>query len=404
MYGAGVLLLVLTGSLGVACGIPLIAALCVGIPNSYRARRARGVVATFLVAAAFAIVAAYFWNFRREGVQSPYVSLAAWGRASLEYLTMGFGQGTKRFWPVSGLGVLALGGLAAGLLAHRVFRPEIAEGSRLAAVFGLLGLASPVAGAAAVGLGRQLQGGLVERYSLYAAPFACVAYAIFARYGPNRIGKFLQNALCLLACAGLFFGFSNGLALAKSKKEREKEFFQDIRAGLPMTAIVARHAATFGLNEESFRLGLETLREQRIGMFGKIADDPPIAEEALSPFVAKAVNVERRNGGWSCFGRESMLVFGLHERRHVYGIRFAYVLRSKRGSTEFRIYWSRPAPRDPFQMVGSTDVTVHFNSAKPRRLETQTIWINETIDGFAISPSAEPCEFQLKEVVFLVPR
>lgn len=403
LFGLGVLVLPLMGSLGVATSLPLLGALCIAIPSCLRRSRARGAAAALCVAVAGAIIAAYFWNFRREGVQSPFVSVGAWAAASLQYLTTGFGPGMKRFWPVSGLAVVLLGTLAAGVLAHRIFRPAGSEASRMVPLLALLAFASPVVGAVAVGLGRQLQGGLVGRYGLYAAPFACVVYAVFAKYGPRRLAQLVQNGLCFFACAGLFFGFSNGLALAKQRKEREKELRENIRSGLPMTAIVAQHAAAWGLNEDSFRVGLEVLKKHRVGMFADIADDPEIAEKPFPASEPTPIRMERRDTAWSVSGRESMLIFKLPEPRRVYGIRFTYVLRGKRGSTTFRVLWSRPGDKTPFQAIASTDVSVNFNSAKPRRLEVQTVWINQTVDGFAISPSADACEFELGEVRLLVP-
>ncbi len=404
LFGTGLTVLLVTGSLGVACGLPLLVSLCLAIPGCVRVSRARAGLAAAFAAAAVAVVVAYFWGFDRQRVQSPFVSFSAWLSASLQYLTVGFGPATKRFWPASGLAVVGATAVAAGLLVYRITGRRASVEGRVAAAMSLLALASPVAGAVAVGLGRQLQGGLAERYALYAAPFACVLYALSAKYAPRHLGRMFEVGLFALACAGLFFGFSFGLGVAKQRQDRAQRFRADIEAGLPLTALVARHGANWGLNEDSFRSGLEVLQKAQVGMFARIAADPPMDQRSLSAVPTRTCRMMGQDGWWRSSGRASLLSFDLSAPRRVLAIRFSYVLRSRKNSATFRVYWDRGAEHHVFERVGECEVTVNFNSAKPRRLETQTVWIDEVVQAFAISPSEEACEFQLKEVVLLVPR
>lgn len=401
LFGLGVLLLPLLGSLGVACALPFVGALFLFAGYFTLQRRLGSAIA----AAVFAVgtvmlIAAYFWGFEKAGVQSPYVSVLAWMKTTLQFLTMGFGPMVKRFWPVSGVAFLAVGGAATVLLLYRVFRSRAER--RLAAGLALLALASPLAGAAAVGLGRQLQGGLLERYSLYAAPMVCILYVVLVRFFPERLARFLQMTFFSAACAGLFLGFSSGLALAKDRRDRAAELRSAVQAGLPVTAVVARHGAYWGLNERSFREGIEILRDVGHPTFVSLRQDPPMQELALETSGAP-MQMSCKEGLWEGRGRESKLVFSLGGARRVYAVRFSYILRSKRNSTTFRLEWHRADRNQVFEALANQEVTVNFNSAKPRRKETQTVWVNDTIDSFALSPCAEPCQFELLELVLLVP-
>jgi|GEM_PF-2399403 len=390
------------GSLGVACSLPFVVSLGVmAIASGSRRWWRSAALATAFAAATLLIIAMYFWGFERGGVQSPWVSAAAWAKASLQFLTMAFGPMTRRFWPVSGL---AVAGLTLGVAIFLGYEAVASRGRhRTERLLSLLALASPVVGALAVGLGRQLQGGLAERYALYAAPFACVLYAIVARYAPARVSRFLQMTMLVVASSGLFLGFSSGLALAKDRRDHEAKLRSDIDAGLPVTAIVARHGAYWGLNEDGFRQGVVTLKQAGHQLFRRLQGDPQMAEVALSTTPDEAVDMRFEGGWWVGAGRGSKLVFRLPKAEHVYAVRFAYLLHNRRNSTTFVVTWHEAEMRDVFRSLGAEEILVNFNSAKARRKETQSVWIDDKIDALAISPCPEPCQFQLVEMSLLVP-
>jgi len=320
---------------------------------------------------------------------------------AIEYLTMSLGTAGKRLWPLSGAVIVAIILVSSGLLVFAWRRGNrcrrrmtIAMGSALAA---------PVAVSLAVGVGRQFQGALLDRYSLYATPLLCCIYLIWATFPPKRLGRFVQMCLFVLVCAPSLFYMSEALRLGKDRRERTDAFHADIGDCVPLAAIVARHGPYWGLNEESFRSGLELLQQAEIEPFVNIAADPPMREMSLDLKPERIEGMTQDDGVWEAKGRDSQLVFRLPDVEHVYAVRLEYTLQCKRGSTVFRVAWERAGVEDPFRKTEAKEILVNFNTAKERRPETQTVWIDEDVRQLAISPGAEPCSFDLHRITLLVP-
>lgn len=397
--GAIAILLPLLGSSGAIYGCVLALALLAWAFRRELATRVRLISLAF-ASAVFLLFAAYVLAFDRSGIQSPYVSLSRWVEASLQFLVMGLGIGAKRFWPAAvllPLGLVVLITLQTIILVVRKRCSWLSAASIVAAFF------APVAVAMAVGWGRQFQGGLIDRYVLYAAPFYCGAYVFWTKFRMPLISWLAHHFLCFFATAGLFWGLSNGLALAKSLQSAQQAFFQDIQDGLPLTAIVARHGEKWGLNESSFAAGIKLLREAAIKPFSRIPDDPPLREILLSTAPAEVRHANFQNGSWICLGRDSELLFKLPAAVHVVAIQCQFVLRSRSAGTTMRVRWQEPNSDACLLAIHEVSIFKGFNTAKPRRLEQQTFWIDRTIDSFAISPSEAECEFELRRLVLLVP-
>lgn len=344
------------------------------------------------------IIVLYVLSFDRSGIQSPQVSYSRWIEATFQFWSMGLGIGAKRFWPAVALVptlLLVLMGCQIFVLIRRAMVGLISAGVLVAAISG------PVLVALAVGWGRQYQGGLVDRYVLYAVPFYCVVYMFFARFRLPFLSPLIHYFLCFFAMAGLFWGFSNGLALAKSIQNAQESFVLDIDRGLPLTAIVVRHANRWGLNEASFAGGVELLRRSGIEPFRRIGEDGAWHEIELPIMPSSVENAALENGTWICRGRQSELIFRLRRPEHVLAVRCQYVLHSQAGSTIFRLRWREDDSGDCFSDIHEMFVFKGFNTAKPRRLEQQTFWIDEVITAFALSPSETQCQFELRKVILI---
>ena len=386
------------GSPGVAFSLPLVGVLytwCLFAPL----RKVDRITFAAITTVAFGLIVMCIVSFDSTKIQSPSISLARAAQVTMECLTMGLGYGAQRFWPVSAVVPVGLVCVMLGALIRRLRAGDLKAWGAAAVILALL---SPVGVAAAVGYGRQYQGALLERYILYAAPFYCISYVFLVRFEMSTLGKALAHGLCFFATAGLFWGFSNGLAFAKQNKAIEQGFIADISDGVPLMGIVARSASLLGVSEIKLESELRRLRERNIWPYNGIKNDPPWRSRLLSPRPVVSVGTEQEDNKWKCNGKGSQLVFALNEASHVYAIRFRFILWSRFGSTKFRVRTLSPGPEICLIRVNEIEITKEFNQAKPRRIEQQTVWINERITSFALSPSDQPCEFELQGIeVFL---
>lgn len=407
LVGFGLISLPLNNALSAVCSVPLIAGVTVIAIEKWRSRESeqRRLILPLLIGSALftaLLDTLYFTGLKPQHLQgtTPF-SFRATLTGAIQYLTMAGGPAAARFWPLSAAVVVALAGATCAL----VLRPILKERGRnashpLAAFFVLL---APVVGGLAVGMGRQFQGGLNARYAMYAAPLLCLVYLTWARFASQPLRRLVETSLFFVVCASFLWNTSIGLALGKHRHADTRQFLQDVGARMPLTAIVAEHQPDWGLNERSFRDGLQAMRDGHIGEFANIANDPPMEERAVSPSPIRAIDATYEYGIWRIHGKQSTLVFPVNSPGHVYAFRFTFVLRGKGNSTNINVSWFRSSEEDPFTSLISKTVHVEFNSAKSRRPETQTVWVDDDIRTFAISPSDEACEFQLKELSILTP-
>ena len=388
-----------TASLPFALGLLLMAIVAWWGQNSIARRRALVLTASVVVTGI--IAAAVVLGFDRTGLQDPGGgSIAAIGSVALEFLTMSFGQTARRLWPLSGIGVLALIVATILLLLHEARRAERQE--RFRAILLVLAILAPCVTAVAVGIGRQMQGALVNRYGLYSAPLLCAIYFAWVLHGPPRSRQFVQMVLFTLMCASSLYYVSEALREGKARRGNTEAFMADLVAGKPLSQLVAKHDPMWVGDEKRFRRGLLALRQAGIVPFDSIRDDPALEELHVTSSPSAAHEMIAANGVWRGTGRDSRLVFSFEQPAHVVAVRCAYVLKSRRNSTLWETSWIRSTTDDPFRQAHKQETLVNFNSARPRGEEVQTAWIDEPIRAFAISPCAEACEFQIVGLTLLL--
>lgn len=403
----GVVALSLMGSTGLTAALPFSLGLLLVARKLWQSgcrpekRNAAMLVAGVVVTGIwFSAVMASF--DKREIAQQGAISVSSVAAAAAEFLTMSLGQTARRLWPVSGAVVLGAVVGAIGVLMRSCWRSSAEE--RLRAVLLILAILAPCATALAVGVGRYLQGGLLNRYGLYSASLLCALYFLAVLYGPSRLRTLAQMVLFAVLCASSLYYASEGLRLGKERLENTHALMSDIAAGTPLTQLVAKHDSVWVGDERRFRRGLLALRSAGIRPFDAIKDDPPMVAWELKPTPSHANAMQASGEGWLGRGRESRVVFSFERPVHVMAIRCAYVLKTRRSSTQWQTSWVRATGCDPFEGIGGQQVLVNFNSAKPRAEEVQYAWIDEPIWAFAISPSAEPCEFRITRLtLFLKP-
>jgi len=191
-----------------------------------------------------------------------------------------FGPGVTRNWPLAAAGTAGLFlASVALLLAAWHTQPE-----RRSRTIGLLAFLAGVGIVAVlVGWGRaalDLQAGLASRYAVLAAPWVCAAYFAWGLYGGRSLGRFAQTGFFLLAALLLVLNSRVGKEAGRARSRCLDTFEQDVRAGVPVSVLVARHSKdVFGVPERMTGY-LRLLHDDGIGYFGVLKEDGvPLSEE-----------------------------------------------------------------------------------------------------------------------------
>ena len=322
--------------------------------------------------------------------------------AAIQTLTMALGPVAKRIWPLSGaLMLLAVTASIAAIFANYFIGSKDGRASLVAR---LTTIGAPLLLAGAIGWGRQDQGGLLDRYSLYILPVVAAIWCTWTVLGPRKLMEFAQVCLFSFFCAASLFHAAYGVDIGQDRITKTNAFFQYIMPRIQMTGIVGRHTPYWGINEERFRRVLQTLRDGGFGRFTEITGDPPM--EVIDVPIEQADShslFQSEANTWSGEGHASSFVWDLKQPQHVLAVVIRYTLHSRRNSTQMRIAWRPADATDSFDGVESQTWTINFNPNKKRHEEVQTFWIDERIQAIAFHPCAEQFEIEVHEVSLLVP-
>jgi hypothetical protein len=195
-------------------------------------------------------------------------------RTGLEFLSLVWGVGADGWWPLSAVAAIALvPATAVVLLLARIARP--ADTPRITAVTAFL--VGQLALAAAIGWGRCGYGpgvGFAARYTLLAAPLACVAAVAWTAFGGRRGSIVVPRALFIAAALAWASNTSAGLAAAREHAVRTWAFGVDVRAGLSAEEVAARHHDIYP-HTGSLAVRLRRLRDAGVRRYAAVADGPP---------------------------------------------------------------------------------------------------------------------------------
>jgi hypothetical protein len=210
--------------------------------------------------------------------------------------------------------------------------------------------------------------------------------------------------------AGMFaLNLMMALNAGKEHRARMDAFERDLRAGMPLSMLVARHGVFLSprLPTEpdagDVARGLPMLRRAVGRQYQGVRDDPAVAEEPF-PVVPAAVRQITWDGdrGGQAWGADSHLVFALGEPRMVYAVRVWYsVSPEEKGPVPpcSRLYWKR-GDQEAFTRARSQ---AHCDEEPGAGERTATFWVMETIDQFRIHPSERPAAFRIADIMLLVP-
>ncbi len=401
VVGAGLclILLPLQGAMGLAC-VPALTILFVLLAlrcwlEPQRRGRLRAVI--LLTCAAFAVflIGAYFWDFRvitRPPVDRSPLRIAA---TAARFLSVGMGPITSRIGLVGSVligGLLSSGVVLLGYALLRGPRPE-----RFRALLFLVALGGPLSLALGLAWGRTE--GAAGRYVIIAAPVWCWAYLVWAFYGPEPVGRFVRMSLFSLMCALSLYYVSLGMDIAKDRQKRTDEFQKEVAEGVPASGL-SQWACYWCWDEAPFRQGLDQLREEGRGLFARIAAEPPMQDLRLPAGSAQPTRLTRDGETWRGTGSDSSLRFTLKKPLFVYEVRLKYTLTGENAPARMTVSWLRDGAEDPRRTVEGREFPIKLFTG-PRE-KTQTIWVNDTIRDIFISPSEEPFQFNLLEIVLRV--
>jgi hypothetical protein len=209
------------------------------------------------------------------------------------------------------------------------------------------------------------------------------------------------------------FALNTTLALPHAREHRRQmgAFAQDLRAGLPVSALADRHTDFLfpwppdDPDRGVVASGLRMLRRAGVKQFQRMPDDPAVEEVplALEPESVRDLAWDPEQAAGRVTGERPRVVFALPNPRMVWAIRLRCSV-APEGSgyppSRFRLFWKRSGqeafPPDQSRLI-------RMPGPDPEK-STITVWIYDTIDRIGLEPEGgAPCSFTLAEAVLLVP-
>ncbi|MBK7875431.1 MAG: hypothetical protein IPJ77_06725 [Planctomycetes bacterium] len=221
-------------------------------------------------AAAFALVAYYFVDFRFPAhtarTYEPWPIL----RTAVQFLSLNVGPMAERQRWLAPLGVLGFAALAAVVALVRWKQRE--ERLRIAAV--LAGLAAACTIAAAIGVSRSPTGtsaGLANRYVILPTTLWITAFLGLCVFGPRKLALAAQSFACLALAVVLLHDFCYGAWYGARHHGAATALEESIRAGFPYEDVVEQNWRAFYPDPYGFGARLLQLRQAGYPPFDDLA-------------------------------------------------------------------------------------------------------------------------------------
>jgi hypothetical protein len=315
---------------------------------------------------------------------------------TLQFLTNGFGPVADRFWPLSGLGELALLLTTLTILVVVVWRNP----SERPRALGLLAfLAGMFCLALGIGWGRP-DNGLTPRYVTLAAPTLCCIYFTWLLYLPRPFRTPFVLSLCILAALLLPVNTKMGLTYAKNRRAKMANFERDLKNKVPIYLLIKRHSQFLMLSQQELLTHyFRNLHQQGFGPFQSLQDDPPFDVIELELIPTTFNEVEFHDGIVKGTGEDSYIVYTLAKPQFVYRLQLDYNHFNQEGTRpRFRMFWKRADQIDfpPDQRFSS----LYLETGNDKNM---IITIGDTIDLIRIYPDDKRFVFHLQELKLQVP-
>jgi hypothetical protein len=236
----------------------------------------------------------------------------------------------------------------------------------------------------------------------------CCVYYAWGIYARSSVGTFVQTCLFALMCAIFPLNTTNGLMSGSFQCQHSELVKRDLRAGAPPYKIVRYHWDRMYFDMGSTAPLIPLLRDLRdggCGDFRHMGEDPPFREVPLSVTPISIEGATWDKGTAHVFDKDAYLVFPVPETKPVAGVRITYVHSAEPGLRPdnltsyitFKLFWKR---RDQTEF---SPLQSYRNNWLNTGEQTETIWVDDTIDQLRIHPDDRPCEFKILKMALIVP-
>ncbi|WP_422925619.1 hypothetical protein [Singulisphaera sp. PoT] len=343
------------------------------------------------------LIVLYFRNYHSLEHTDEPASLMERFRIAMQLLATGWGDSAFRTWPWSGWleGLVIAGGVAA-LLVNWIRGPERRMRTTwLIALFGAVG-------SLAIGIGWGRGGwtdraGFETRYVTLAAPALAIAYLAWCEAGSIAM-RFAQMTMFALACIAVWPNTEGVLKAVAEHKDRFDALARDIAAGLPPSRLIPRHQGFLHNSHDDLYLGMPMMKKARLGLYARMADDPPFREISLSKGPTSMTGMTGQEGHFRSTMVDPYLNYTLPAPLPVAGVRLRFRHSNPQGlPARFLMLWSNDA--NP----GRTPPGRHsIWKLATREDKTIIVWTDATIDHLRIQPDNKRCEFDVEDLTLLI--
>jgi hypothetical protein len=340
---AGLCLLLLP--LGGANGLALVPALALWLiylaavqwrcPKPHAKRNA--VLMLFFALASLLLVGLSFIGLERSPGPAYSPGLTTTLESALQFLTGSFGAAAGLYRTLMMAAMVGLLLLTAGTLFANVYCNQYEKRPQVLGL--LLFLAAFTCLALGFGWGRP-GAGLSMRYSILAVPVLCCIYLTWEVCNPLDIGSFIQVCLFTLMSFMTSSNIQSGISWGSPHCKGMEAFEQELRKGVP-PSILAEHHVSFlcpWCSKEDLAPPLRWLRDERVGQFRLMPEDPSFREVALPVTPANVRQTVWQDSVGYGAGSGSYLTFALDRPQLVYAVRLRYSY-PKGATASFRLSW-----------------------------------------------------------------
>ena len=219
----------------------------------------------------------YFVGYHRPPGHMASPSLGATLKATLQFLSIGFGSHTKVYWPVSGAFVAALTVATALALLWAIARSQEERPRALRAALFLGGMVCLAGGVGWARIAIYPEGVFASRYVTLAAPFLCCIYLAWEVVRRPPAARFVQMLLFSVSTVLVLGNDYAGFVEAKGLQELRQPALTDLQNGVPLAVVAQRHCGAIYICGTGFLVRrMRMLRDEEIGVFAYApVEDPP---------------------------------------------------------------------------------------------------------------------------------
>jgi hypothetical protein len=261
--------------------------------------------------------------------------------------------------------------------------------------------------AAALGLGRD---GFEVRYVTLFTPLLCAVYAVWVLYPPRHYGWVMPYALLGLCAAAVWPNLRYGVWYGRDLRNKLGWFENDLRAGVPLSELIARHHRALHPQQTLLHDYLPLLRDAGLGVFPHLRDDPSFQRLEIKPESLEITGASRSGNTFTHDG-SAHLVFHLPKPVRVAGIQIRFRFTTPKNFVPYLIVqWRHPGGTfnwDGVHALTPTGDRVNWERGSYlRRNEpdpTLRCWFYQEIDAIDIRPDFWPGTFTIEECTLLLP-